>query len=90
MATASPEWMLESQKARAVFSSQDGGRWMEFTWKETNVNFLPRRACLPRRVRWMCMPPGDALEFTGNGWKRTVRLTDATLDHRTDHAAARR
>ena len=41
MPTASPEWILESAKVRAVFSTQDGGRWMEFTWKDTNTNFLP-------------------------------------------------
>ncbi|HEV2448718.1 MAG TPA: beta-galactosidase, partial [Candidatus Sulfopaludibacter sp.] len=26
----SAEWVLESPRARAIFSSQDGGRWMEF------------------------------------------------------------
>src|SRR5450759_2894670 len=35
------EWILESAKVRAVFSAHDGGRWMEFTWKDTNTNFLP-------------------------------------------------
>ena len=39
----SPEWVLESQKVRAIFSGQDGGRWMEFTWKDTNLNFLPEQ-----------------------------------------------
>src|ERR1017187_3587722 len=37
----SPEWVLETQKVRAVFSAQDGGRWMEFNWKDTNLNYLP-------------------------------------------------
>ncbi len=47
-----PEWVLETQKVRAVFSSQDGGRWMEFNWKDTNLNFLPVRGRSRRRVRW--------------------------------------
>jgi hypothetical protein len=75
----SPEWVLESQKVRAVFSTQDGGRWMEFTWKDTNVNFLPEQGLFagpgPVEVR----AAGDALEFTGKGWKRTARLSETTL-----------
>jgi hypothetical protein len=75
----SREWVLESQKVRAVFSGQDGGRWMEFTWKDTNVNFLPEQGLFagpgPVEVRAM----DDALEFTGKGWKRTARLAETTL-----------
>jgi hypothetical protein len=75
----SPEWVLESQKVRAIFSTQDGGRWMEFTWKDTNVNFLPEQGLFagpgPVEVR----AADDALEFTGKGWKRTVRLSQTTL-----------
>jgi hypothetical protein len=74
-----PEWVLESQKARAVFSTRDGGRWMEFTWKDTNTNFLPEGGAFaglgPVEVR----ANGDTLEFTGKGWKRTARLVEATL-----------
>ena len=75
----SPEWILESQKVRAVFSTQDGGRWMEFTWKDTNANFLPESGVFasPGAVEVQAQP--DALEFSGKGWKRTVRLTDSTL-----------
>ena len=36
-----PETILESLKARAVFSSASGGRWMEFVWKESGRNVLP-------------------------------------------------
>jgi hypothetical protein len=75
----SKEWVLESQKVRAVFSTQDGGRWMEFAWKDTNVNFLPEQGLFagpgPVEVR----AADDALEFTGKGWKRTARLLETTL-----------
>jgi hypothetical protein len=75
----SPEWVLESQKVRAIFSGQDGGRWMEFAWKDTNVNFLPEQGLFagpgPVEVR----AADDALEFTGKGWKRTARLSETTL-----------
>jgi len=75
----SPEWVLESQKVRAIFSTQDGGRWMEFAWKDTNVNFLPEQGLFagpgPVEVR----ATDDALEFTGKGWKRTARLSETTL-----------
>jgi hypothetical protein len=75
----SPEWVLESQKVRAVFSTQDGGRWMEFTWKDTNLNFLSEQGLLagpgPVEVR----ATDDALEFTGKGWRRTARLSETTL-----------
>jgi hypothetical protein len=75
----SPEWVLESQKVRAIFSGQDGGRWMEFTWKDSNLNFLPEQGLFagpgPVEVR----AADDALEFTGKGWKRTARLSETTL-----------
>ena len=75
----SPEWILESAQARAVFSMQDGGRWMEFTWKDGGLNFLPEQgmfgAADPVEVR----KAGDALEFIGKGWTRTARLDGAAL-----------
>ena len=76
----SPEWVLESQKVRAVFSSQDGGRWMELNAKDLNVNFLPEQGVSHRRRGPVEVhAAGDALEFAGKGWKRTVRLADNTL-----------
>lgn len=75
----SPEWILESQKARAVFSSQDGGRWMEFTWKDGNINFLPDQGTLAGSGPVEVRANGDALEIAGKGWKRTVRLADSGL-----------
>jgi len=75
----SPEWVLETQKVRAVFSSQDGGRWMEFNWKDTNLNFLPPQGAFVAAGPVEVHAAGDTLEFVGKGWKRTVRLTDTTL-----------
>jgi len=75
----SPEWVLETQKVRAVFSSQDGGRWMEFNWKDTNLNFLPEQGAFAAQGPVEVHAAGDRLEFTGKGWKRTVRLTGTTL-----------
>ena len=75
----SPEWVLESQKVRAVFSPQDGGRWIEFTWKDTGVNFLPEAGVWTAPGTLEVRAAGDALEFTAKGWKRTVRLSDTSL-----------
>jgi hypothetical protein len=40
-ADGQPEYVLENQHLRAVFSKSDGGRWMEFVWKDSNRNVLP-------------------------------------------------
>jgi hypothetical protein len=73
------EWVLESQRARAVFSTQDGGRWLEYTWKDGGVNFLPEQGVFAGPGRVDVRDSGDTLEFAGRGWKRTVRLVDAEL-----------
>ena len=70
----SPEWILESAKARAVFSSQDGGRWMEFTWKDTSANFLPESGIFAQPGPVEVHEDGGGLEFTGKDWNRTVTL----------------
>ena len=75
----SPEWVLETQKVRAVFSSKDGGRWMEFNWKDTNLNFLPVQGAFAASGPVEVHADDDGLEFVGKGWKRTVRLEDTTL-----------
>src|SRR5215472_4615976 len=75
----SPEWVLESQKVRAVFSSRDGGRWMEFTWKDTGANFLPSDSAFAQPGPVEVRPDGGTLQFIGNGWTRTVSLTDTKL-----------
>jgi hypothetical protein len=40
-ADGQPEYVLENQHLRAVFTRSDGGRWMEFVWKDSNRNVLP-------------------------------------------------
>jgi hypothetical protein len=75
----SPEWILESQKARAVFSTQDGGRWLEFVSKDANANFLPEIGAFAAPGPVEVRPTEDGLEFSGQGWRRTVRMVDATV-----------
>ena len=75
----SPEWVLETQKVRAVFSSQDGGRWMEFVAKGANVNFLAEQGALAGAGPVQARVTEDGVEFTGAGWHRTVRLAESTL-----------
>jgi hypothetical protein len=36
-----PEYVLESQKVRAVFSSEKAERWLEFVWKDSERDVLP-------------------------------------------------
>ena len=52
---------------------------MEFNWKDTNLNFLPPQGVFAAPGPVEVHAAGDSLEFVGNGWKRTVRLTDTTL-----------
>jgi hypothetical protein len=75
----SPEWILDSPKARVVFSSRDGGRWTEFTWKDGNLNFLPEQGAFAGAGPVEVRANGDTLEFTGKGWTRTARLAEAAL-----------
>jgi hypothetical protein len=74
-----PEWVLESARARAVFSAEDGGRWTEFTWKDSNVNLLGERGAFAAAGRVDVRKAGEALEFSGNGWTRTVQLSEAAV-----------
>jgi len=75
----SPEWVLESRRARAVFSTRDGGRWIEFTAKDSNTNFLPEQGQFAAPGAVEVEAAGDALIFTARNWKRTVRLEDGAL-----------
>jgi hypothetical protein len=75
----SPEWILESAQARAVFSSQEGGRWMEFTWKDGGLNFLPEQGLFAAEGPVEIRKSADALQVIGKGWTRTVRLDGAVL-----------
>jgi hypothetical protein len=74
-----PEWVLETTKVRAVFSAQDGGRWLDFTWKGTNTNFLPEGGAFAQAGPVEVRQDGEALEFAGKGWSRTVTLKDNVL-----------
>ena len=74
-----PEWVIENQKVRAVFSAQDGGRWMELNWKESDGSFLPEQGSFAAPGSVEVRSTGEALEFSGKGWKRTVRLVDNAL-----------
>jgi hypothetical protein len=71
--------VIESQKIRAVFSGNDGGRWMDFLWKDTNTNFLPLEGALTRTGPVEVRADGSALHFTGNGWTRTTSLANDAL-----------
>ena len=73
------EWALESQEARAVFSAQDGGRWIEFTSKQAGVNFLPQQGEFAARGPVEVSSDGGALIFTSREWKRTVRLEGGAI-----------
>jgi hypothetical protein len=73
------EWILETEHARAVFSTEDGGRWMEFTAKPDNANFLPAAGVFAGNGPVAVRALEDGLEFTGPGWRRTARLTGSTL-----------
>jgi hypothetical protein len=76
----SPEWVLENQKARAIFSAQDGGRWLEFTWKDSapnGLNVLPEGGAFAGMGPVEVRAADGALEFSGKDWKRTVRLAGA-------------
>ena len=75
----SPEWILENDRVRAVFSTEDGGRWMEFTAKSAGVNFLPEAGAYGGSGPVTVRPLEDGLEFSGAGWHRTARLIGGTL-----------
>ena len=54
---------------------------MEFTWKDGNLNFLPEQGAFAGAGGVDVRENGDALEFTGNGWKRTVKLRRRSAYH---------
>ena len=74
-----PEWILESAQVRVVFSTRDGGRWMDLTWKDTDANFLSEGGAFARSGPVSVRASGDSLAFSGNGWTRTVRLAGTSL-----------
>ena len=75
-----PEWVLENQHVRAVFSTQDGGRWLEFVWKDSGLNLLPENGGLTGAgAAEVEEKPDGSLEFREKGGSRTVRLAGAAL-----------
>lgn len=69
------EWVLENQRARAAFSAQDGGRWLEFVWKDSGLDVLPENGALAGAgATEVQIAPDGSLEFRGKGWRRTARL----------------
>lgn len=74
-----PEWILESPKVRAIFSAQDGGRWMEFTSKDNNVNVLPEGGAFAAPGPVEVRANGDTLTFQAKNWKRTVSLSGSAV-----------
>ena len=74
-----PEWILESQRARAVFSAQDGGRWLEFVWKENGANVLADNGALAGAGPVDVRMEDSALKFSAKGWQRTARLNEGVL-----------
>jgi hypothetical protein len=77
----SPEWVLENQKIRAVFSARGGGRWLEFVWKETGTNLLPATGAYPGTGPVECRLENTqgaaSLVIAGAGWLRTIRVNGA-------------
>ena len=70
-----PEWVLENRRARATFSAQDGGRWLEFVWKDSGLDVLPEMAGLAGTgATEVEIGPDGSLQFRGPGWRRSVRL----------------
>jgi len=62
-------------KARAVFSAQDGGRWLEFVWKDSGLNVLPETGALAGHgATEVQINSNGSLEFSSKDWMRTVRL----------------
>lgn len=73
----SPEWVIENQRARAVFSAHDG-RWLEFVWKDTGLNVLPENGLLAATGPVSVQAPGGArLEIATASATRTITLAGA-------------
>jgi len=70
-----PEWVIENPRVRAVFSTQDGGRWLEFVWKDSNLNFVPESGALVGMGAVRVHSTESSLEFFADGWKRIVYLS---------------
>ena len=65
--------VIENQRVRASFSGADG-RWMEWTWKDTDMNLLPDSGLLAGASPVVARGSGAALEFRWKKGRRTVSL----------------
>jgi hypothetical protein len=74
----SPEWILENQRVRAVFTAQDGGRWLEFVWKDSALNVIQEDGAMAGRGPVeiaMQNDHGEArLVMRTKDWQRVVQL----------------
>ncbi|MBI2680497.1 MAG: beta-galactosidase [Candidatus Solibacter usitatus] len=77
----SPEWILENQRVRAVFSEQNGGRWLEFVWKDSGLNVLPEDGAMagsgPVEITFENNHSEARLVMRGKDWRRVVRIAGA-------------
>ena len=60
-----PEYVVENQRLRAVFSRPDGGRLMELVWKDANRNVLPENGIEVEKVKIELRAGDLILENTG-------------------------
>jgi len=67
------DYVLENQRARASFSGVDG-RWMEWVWKDSNLNFLPDAGTLPGAALEWAQASRGGLEFRWKSGSRKVSL----------------
>jgi hypothetical protein len=64
---------------RAVFSTRDGGRWLEYVWKDTGANVLPEAGLLagvgPVVVEVRTEGAATALHVVFGQGRRTLTLS---------------
>ncbi len=65
--------VIENQHVRASFSGADG-RWMEWVWKDSDMNLLPDAGLLPGTSPVVARGSASALEFRWKKGRRTVTL----------------
>jgi hypothetical protein len=66
--------IIENQRVRASFSGADG-RWMEWVWKDSEMNLLPASGLLPDSGPVTARSSGATLEFRWKKGRRTVSLS---------------
>ncbi len=73
-----PDWILENSQTRATFSGSDA-RWLEWVWKDGEINLLPESGALAMHGATTVRPIAGGIEVAGVRVRRTIRLGD-TLD----------